>query len=533
VKDRFRPFDEAGSFRPTVTEDRLREAAVRGAGATVLSGGLTLAIQFVGTIVLARLLTPKDFGVVAVVTTFSLILANFGLNGFTEAVLQREEMNHDLASNLFWITVGAGLLLTVGFGSAGSLLAWFYREPLAKPVSGGLSLTILFNSLSVLHLALLRRAMRFSAVSFLDVLAKMGSLAGSIVAAWLGWGYWALVAGAVLLPFAQMTGGWYLCRWLPGLPKRVRGTAAMVRFALNVYGCFGVNYCSRNLDNFLVGWRLGAPALGFYKRAYDLFALTAGQLSGALTNVAVSALSRFNPRSAEYRETLTGAVSIIAFVGMGLSGVFTLLGRDLIRLLFGPRWAPTGEIFTYFGPGVGIVTVYYISGWIHLSIGRPGRWFRWNLVEITVMCVAFLVALHWGPTGMALAWTTSFWLLTIPGFWYAGVPINLGMRPLLNAAWRYVAAALLAVAGSRWVFHVLQPFAEALVARIAILSALFGALYIPILILLHGGYTPLRQLMKFLGAMFPRSGPANSGHGGPVDKETHAIAEASVETPFP
>ena len=123
------------------------------------------AIQIIATVLLARLLTPADFGVVAMVTTFSLLVSNFGLNGFTEAVLQREEIDHFLISNLFWINLGAGLLLTIGFAAAGSLVARFYSNPHVTPVAVGMSLTIFITCSSVLHLALLKRAMRFSVVS--------------------------------------------------------------------------------------------------------------------------------------------------------------------------------------------------------------------------------------------------------------------------------------------------------------------------------------------------------------------------------
>ena len=107
----------------------LRSLAVRGAGITVLSGGLVQAIQIIATVVLARLLTPADFGLVAMVTTFSILFSNFGFNGFTEAVLQREEIDHLLISNLFWINLGTGLLLTIGFAAAGPLVALFYQQP--------------------------------------------------------------------------------------------------------------------------------------------------------------------------------------------------------------------------------------------------------------------------------------------------------------------------------------------------------------------------------------------------------------------
>src|ERR1700687_5898917 len=119
-----KPFNSSGVFERVASGgDQLRKLAVRGAGDTLFSSGMALAVQVISTVVLARLLAPTDFGLVTMVTTFSLLLANFGFNGLTEAIVQREDIDHGLASNLFWINLATGILLTVAFAAAGSLLA--------------------------------------------------------------------------------------------------------------------------------------------------------------------------------------------------------------------------------------------------------------------------------------------------------------------------------------------------------------------------------------------------------------------------
>src|ERR1700739_1621293 len=119
---------------------------MRGAGVMMFSSGLGLTIQIISTVVLARLLTPRDFGLVAMVTTFSLLLMNVGVNGFTEAVIQWNEINENLVSNLFWINLAIGVVLTIAFAGVGQLLARFYRDPLVAQVAEGVSLTILITS---------------------------------------------------------------------------------------------------------------------------------------------------------------------------------------------------------------------------------------------------------------------------------------------------------------------------------------------------------------------------------------------------
>src|SRR5439155_454468 len=161
VAKQLKPFDAAGNFCSITTGSGLRRAAVRGAGATILASGTSLLVQIGATVILARLLTPADFGIVTMVTTFSLLFCSFGLNGFTEAILQREEVTSLLASNMFWANVGVSMFLTATFIAIGPLLAHFYHDALVTRVATGMSLTILIGSFGWTHLALLGRAMEF------------------------------------------------------------------------------------------------------------------------------------------------------------------------------------------------------------------------------------------------------------------------------------------------------------------------------------------------------------------------------------
>ena len=484
----------------------MRRLAIRSAGVTIFSGAIRIAIQMVGTVVLARLIVPRDFGLVTMVTTFSVLLMSCGSNGITEAILQYEHMTHRLASNLFWVTMVVGVCLTLGFAAAGPLLARFYAEPELVGLCAALSLPILLSSGYVVHMSLLRRAMQFSTVAKIDVASRSVSVVTGILFAFAGYGRWALVLGWCALPLTTMLGGMITCRWIPDRPRRATGTDELIRFAAHTFGRFSMQYFSANTDNLLVGWRFGAPALGFYKRAYDLFVLSASQLVNATATVAVSALSRVRNDRAVYRSYLVGAITVMAFLGMGISGDLTLTGKDLIRLLLGPGWETTGEIFTYFAPGIGAMLLYGTHGWIHLSIGRADRWFVWGMVEWVSITSLFFVGLHWGPQGIAVAWGMSFWTLTIPALWFAGKPIDLKVGPLLSVVWRFVLASLLAGGTTRILLaqcHSLTDSggARGAALRLVSVSFCFGVLYLAGIAALHRGFTPLRKMLGLFKEM--------------------------------
>lgn len=502
-----KPFDTNGNFQPVADgAGELRRLAVRGAGVTVFSQGLLLVVQVAATVILARLLTPSDFGVVAMVATFSLLLTNFP--GFTETVLQWEHLNRHLVSNFFWICIGTGIVLTALFASAASLLARFYGDPKVQAIAIVLSLQILIGSTSVLHLALLKRAMRFTLVSANDVVARAVAVAVSISLAFFGFGYWALVGGFLAFPLSRSVGAWSLCRWVPSLPRRTPATKDMLRFAINVYGRFNIEYLGHNMDNVLVGWRFGAQPLGLYKKAYDLFALPASLVVRPVTAVVVAALSRLKADAARYRRYLLRALAVTAFVGMGLGVDLTLVGKDLIRVLLGPGWEGSGKIFTLLGPGIGLMFLYATHSWIHLSIGTGKRFLRWGLIEFTVTGLLFALGLHWGPEGIALAWTVAYGVLLVPALWYAGHPIQLGIAPLLAAIWKYVIAA--AVAG--FVSLLLLRFIPSLAAwsgaagaslRMAVTSVVFVAVYLAGVLALYRSWDPLNQVARLLREMLP------------------------------
>jgi O-antigen/teichoic acid export membrane protein len=312
----------------------------------------------------------------------------------------------------------------------------------------------------------------------------------------------------LVAPLTMVLAAWIQCPWIPALPRRAPGTAAMVRYAFNVYGRFSFNYFARNTDNLLVGWRFGPSALGFYKKAFDLFLLPACQLTAPLTSVAVSALSRLRSDSEQFRRYFLRSLAVMAFVGMGIGADLTLIGKDVILLVLGPNWSTAGRIFMFFGPGVGIMLIYNTHGWLHLSIGTAHRWFRWVVVEFAVTAGLFLVGLHWGPEGIAAAWTASFWILTIPAFWYAGRPIGFGVAPVVTEVWRYILGALIAGGASAIILKDVPLFAAAsgslgAFVRIMADSALFGVIYLAAVAILHGGVKPLLQFKGLLLEMLP------------------------------
>jgi PST family polysaccharide transporter len=371
-----------------------------------------------------------------------------------------------------------------------------------------MSLTIVVGCLGYIHLGLLQRAMQFRTTAILGFVGQILQFIVSIGLALAGWHYWALVWGSVTQTAVVAVGSLLVCRWMPSRPRRTFGTGSGLKFAMNVYAHFAFSYSTHNTDNLLVGWRFGARSLGFYKRAYDLFVMPQTQLLAPLSAVVVSTLSRVHRDREQFRRYFLRTISVLALVGMGIGADFVLVGEDLFRFLFGPGWEEAGRIFALFGPGIGVMLLYSTHGWIHLSIGRPERWFRWGLMEFGCTLSLFLLTLRWGPSGIAFAWTISYFLLMFPGFWYAGKPIGLGIGPLFAVIWKFFAASFAACLATFLIIRAIPFFAtasgaQAAFTRMAFVSIVFFALYVAGVIVLHRGLKPLNETASLLRDLLP------------------------------
>jgi len=485
----------------------LRGRALKGATVTVIAQGCTFIIQTVGTILLARLLTPDDFGLVAMVLTFSLLLGNFGVNGFTEAIIQARTIVHRQISTLFWVNMCFSVALALLLIACAPLLVWFYKKPDLTPIIITIAASNAMAGLATLHLALLKRGMKFNRISANDVITAIITCIIPIYLAWLGWGYWALVAKWMLTPMVTTAGAWILCGWRPGPPSRNSDIGPMLKFAFNTYGNFVMNYFRRNLDKMLLGRVYGSQQLGSYDRAYQLSTMLPSQVFGSLNSVAIASFSRLAHDPERYRFNFLTVLSVLALVGMPLSAALTLNSSDLIFLLLGPKWTTSAKIFCAFGPSIGVSMLYLTHGWLHLSLGTPERWFRWGILECMVTITALLIGLSFGPVGVAIAYSTSFYFLTGPALWYAGRPIGLSIYFVWQTVWKFMVSAVLAGIVSWMMLYktdaVYRNFEQChAISRIILSCSLLVVVYLLLIIALHRGISPLTQAFGILREMF-------------------------------
>ena len=245
----------------------LKEKAIRGGLARLCAQGANFVLRLVSLMVLARLLAPKDFGLVGMVTAFTGVLSLFRDFGLSSAAIQRTNVTEEQLSTLFWINLLVGAVLGLIAVAMAPAIAAFYHEPRLIAVTIVLATGFLFNAAGVQHGALLQREMRFTALAVINTVGLIVGTAIAIAGAKIGYGYWALVAMTVTAPLISTIGFWLATAWLPGMPQRRSGIRSMMRFGgtLTLNGL--VVYIASNLEKVLLGRFWGVDALGALRQS--------------------------------------------------------------------------------------------------------------------------------------------------------------------------------------------------------------------------------------------------------------------------
>jgi PST family polysaccharide transporter len=477
----------------------LKKRAIRGGGASITARSADFLIQLGGTLLLARILTPEDFGLIAMVTTITGFFLIFKDLGLTEATIQSAIITHEQVSTLFWINVAFCFLIATLVGLFSPLIADIFKEPRLKLITVVSSSSFIFAGFTNQHMALLRRQMHFYQIAFIEVFAVLLSTVLTIIIALRNASYWALVARPVIQSFITCCGAWIACGWRPGLPVRNANVGGMIKFGANALGYFCVNYFARNLDKALVGWRSGAEVLGNYSRAYYLFIAPINQFCIPLHGVAVTTLSKLRNNTVQFRKFYFKALTAISFIGMPLSTYIAAMGRELILLLLGPKWVSATGVFMIFGLSSGVLIISGTNSWLHVSLGRTDRWLRWGIFSTIITALFFVCGLPFGATGIALGYTLSLYLLTVPAICYAGKPAGLTIRQLCSEIWRYYVAAAFAGVSGWYIARIL--LINNLIFKLLICFCAFSFLYLALLILLYRGLYPIMQFLDILKTM--------------------------------
>jgi PST family polysaccharide transporter len=396
----------------TIEDNQLKRRSVRGGAALLVAQVGKFLIKVVTQIVIARLLLPSDYGLIAMVAPiFGLVqlIADLGLG---EAIIQRSELTQHEVSALFWFGLIINSALAGATACTAPLIGWIYQEPRLIPVTLALAAVMPISALTIQPAALLSRDLRFGMISAIDVLAPG---VGFILAlAVHGLRYWALVismAGERIFGAALI---WYSCEWRPSRPAFGSSAWSLVRIGTNISAFSLAQYVTTTADNILLALTRGQSALGIYDKAYKIVTLPLSQLVSPAHRVAVPLLVHLASNPNSYRRTYVAMLQVLMMAGIpGLLCV--LVSADpLMRVLLGSHWSGIAPVVSWCCIGGLASPIYTSTYWLFVSQGRSSQQLTYGVITAGISVASFVGGLHWGPSGVMAGAGLSFLFLSTP-----------------------------------------------------------------------------------------------------------------------
>jgi O-antigen/teichoic acid export membrane protein len=398
--------------QPVVAD--LKRKSVVGGVAAVSAQGAKFVVQTATTMVLARLLSPEDFGLQGMVVVLTGFLGLFRDAGLGSATVQKREVTNEQASTLFWVSVAIGAILAALCVALAPLMVAFYHEPRLYWIAVVSGATFLFNGLATQHGALLQRGMRFVTQAKIDVLSLTVGSGTGVVMAMLGCRYWSLVGMAMAMSIVSAVAVWIAVPWVPGPPRRRSGIRSMLHFGgLATCNSFVV-FLAWNAEKLLLGRFWGPDALGLYGRAFQLVTLPVQQLNGALGNVAFPALSRIQNDAKRLARSFLRAFSLLISLTIPITITCALFAEQIVWVVLGPKWMEAAPIFRLLAPVALVFAVANPLSWLVMSTGRVGRALSISTATTPLVIVGILLGLSHGPIGVACGYSLAMTLLIIP-----------------------------------------------------------------------------------------------------------------------
>jgi O-antigen/teichoic acid export membrane protein len=474
-------------------EKDLKRKTIRSSFVFILANGVLFIIRMGSTAILARLLVPEDFGLVAMVLVF-LGYANLIKDaGFSFATIQSENISLDQVSFLFWINFALSVVCMIGIIAASPIISLIYREKRLILICVVMSVSFIFSGLSIQHESLLKRQMRFGTIALINIFSLLISVIVGIVLALKGLSFWSLVGMNISSPAITAVLVWYFCRWRPSLPKKSTNTKSIFKFGGNLTASNLLIYSVRNLDNLMIGSVCGASALGIYSKAYQLMMMPISQLNEPVSSVVIPALSRLQKESERFKNYYTKGISYITFISIPMIAFSFIAADKIIYLFLGPGWEESVTVFRILIPAGLIGTLNVATSWIFIPTGRSDKQLKSAFFGSVMTAICLFIGLNWGMIGVAVAFSCAEIIKRFPQLYYACYDSPINMFSLWKAIYKHLisslASALLCIA--------LMPyfFCDSNLIYLVILSIFFITVNLLIFISIPGSIDFFKELI--------------------------------------
>lgn len=363
--------------------------------------------------ILARLLNPESFGLIAIAAIFVGFVNLFLDQGFSQAIIQRRELEREHLDTVFWTNVSISVLLTFISIASADLIAKFFTQPDLTSVIRWLSLSFLIGSLNNVQVAILQRNLNFKPLAIRSLIATLGGGVIGVSMALMGFGVWSLVCQQLANGIIQVLVLWTASDWRPRLSFSPKHFRDLFSFGMNVLGINILNFVVTNGDNLLIGYFLGPVPLGYYNLAYRLLTIVAQLFIGVASSTAMPIFSSIQDDLPRLRNVLYEFVELTNTIAFPVFLGISVLAPELVIVIFGEQWKASIPVMQILNI-IGILQAgFYYNSPLILAVGKPQLKLWLDVARSIFYFTAFFISVRWGIIAVASSYVISAYIFAL------------------------------------------------------------------------------------------------------------------------
>jgi PST family polysaccharide transporter len=367
--------------------------------------GAAALIGLASTVTIARLLSPRDYGLAAmsaVVLAFVQVFRDFGL---TNATLRKGHIEEHEVNFLFWFNIFATCAIALIIAIASPWIADFFDEPEVRNIILVSLVGFVVGGCSLQHNALLKRDLRFGVVAAIETFSLFVGFLVGVTVAFIWRNYWAVVAYGLVQAFVSAVINVWVSKWRPGVPRMIPEARELFKFGTNSTIFSTLNFVSRYASTIIIGHSLGSVSLGHFNRAYNLFQLPLSNLLQPIIQATLPVLARLRPHPLLYRQTYLGLVERLSCTLVPASVLLVFIGVPLVHVMLGEKWTLAGILLSVLAPGLAVYgTIYPVSDLL-ISQGRGSELRTTGIYDLVLRVAGTLIGAYFGLVGAAAGFT--------------------------------------------------------------------------------------------------------------------------------
>lgn len=377
-------------------DENIKNKFIKGVLWGVIEKFATLATGFIITLVLARILTPADYGLVNMIYIFTVLGTVLLDGGFGQALIQRKNVTRLDASSVFYINLALSIIIYLVLYFAAPLIASFYRQPSLVLISRVVFTTIPISALCIVQHNLLTKDLKVKELTYVSILSSLISGIIGILLAYCGFGVWSLVYQSVILQLVRTIALWWFSAWRPCFSFSIKFIRSIWNFSMNLLGVFTLASVFQNIYTLIIGRLYNVNEVGYYNQAFRMQSVASNAIMSSIQRVAFPAFAKFQDDYPTLQRTYNRVMLMTMYVYFPFMMCLIVVSTELFDVLLTSKWLPSVPMFCLLCVAESLYPLNNINSSVLKAVGKGRDYLVLNIVNYILIIICILVTYRFG-----------------------------------------------------------------------------------------------------------------------------------------